>query len=425
MSAVARRRGWCPGALRPMLTGDGLLVRVRITGGVVPPALARALAQAAVEHGNGLIDLSARANLQLRGVREESLPRLQASLGTLGLLDGDEAAEQVRNVMASPLAGIDPTAVDISALVRELEAALVAARDLHGLPAKFFFAVDGGGVLPLDVEADVGITAVPAGLFRIAAAGHGVAEVAATGVVPAALDLARTFLASRSGDERRMSQLMQRSASGATTQQPPSLTPRLSTRDAPLAGWVPLLADIGAFAVAIPFGRLNAGQLVGLADLAQAHGAALRLTPWRAILLAPLKADDAANITRRVDALGLVTDAANPLLHIAACPGSPACLSGEADVQADARRLAAALRPSLPDGASLHLSGCPKGCARREPATISLTADSGRYALAFHARADDPRQTGPMALDEVRDFLASAGIPAYAAPADAERATNA
>ena len=104
---------------------------------------------------------------------------------------------------------------------------------------------------------------------------------------------------------------------------------------------------------------------------------------------------------------------------------SPACLSGEADVQADARRLAVALGRSLPAGASLHLSGCPKGCARREPATISLTADSGRYALAFHARADDPRQAGPMALDEVRDFLASGGIPAYAAPADAERATNA
>ena len=423
MSAAARRRGWCPGALRPMLTGDGLLVRVRITGGVVSPALARSLAQAAVEHGNGLIDLSARANLQLRGVREESLPQLQACLGALGLLDGDEAAEQVRNVMASPLAGIDPTAVDISALVRDLEAALVAARDLHGLPAKFFFAVDGGGVLPLDVEADVGITAVAAGCFRIAAAGHGVAEVEATGVIPAALDLARTFLASRSADERRMSQFIQRSASRITTQKRDS-PPRLSTRETPLAGWVPLPEGAGAFAAAIPFGRLTAGQLIGLADLAQAHGAALRLTPWRAILLAPLKADDAADIARRVEVLGLVADAANPLLRIAACPGSPACLSGEADVQADARRLATALGPSLPAGASLHLSGCPKGCARREPATISLTADSGRYALAFHARADDPRQAGPMALDEVRDFLASGGIPAYAAPADAERATN-
>ena len=30
MNAIApRRKGWCPGALRPMETGDGLLVRVR------------------------------------------------------------------------------------------------------------------------------------------------------------------------------------------------------------------------------------------------------------------------------------------------------------------------------------------------------------------------------------------------------------
>ncbi len=93
MSAAAPardlRKGWCPGALRPMRTGDGLLVRLRITGGVVTAPLARAIAACARDFGNGLIDLSAPANLQLRGVRDETLPAARGGCSDLGLLDDD------------------------------------------------------------------------------------------------------------------------------------------------------------------------------------------------------------------------------------------------------------------------------------------------------------------------------------------------
>ena len=73
---TALRKGWCPGARRPMQAKDGLLVRLRISGGVVPAATMRGIAQAGRAHGNGLFDLSARANLQMRGVRGESMPLL-------------------------------------------------------------------------------------------------------------------------------------------------------------------------------------------------------------------------------------------------------------------------------------------------------------------------------------------------------------
>ena len=100
------RKGWCPGALRPMMARDGLLVRLKITSGIVSAALALAVADLAERHGNGLIDLSARANLQLRGVTEESLPALLDGLDALGLLDADARSEAVRNVLSSPLAGL-------------------------------------------------------------------------------------------------------------------------------------------------------------------------------------------------------------------------------------------------------------------------------------------------------------------------------
>ena len=68
-------KGWCPGALRPMQSGDGLVVRIRPPMGRLTPQQAQAIAKAAETHGNGIIDLSARANLQLRGVTEASHPR--------------------------------------------------------------------------------------------------------------------------------------------------------------------------------------------------------------------------------------------------------------------------------------------------------------------------------------------------------------
>ena len=45
MGDMARIRGWCPGALRPMQSGDGLIVRLRLTGGILPMALAADIAR--------------------------------------------------------------------------------------------------------------------------------------------------------------------------------------------------------------------------------------------------------------------------------------------------------------------------------------------------------------------------------------------
>ncbi|MGH6853295.1 MAG: precorrin-3B synthase, partial [Methylocella sp.] len=142
------RKGWCPGARRPMQAKDGLLVRLRISSGVVPASTMRGLARAGRAHGNGLFDLSTRGNLQLRGVRQECLPYLMEALEALGLIDEDAAAEAVRNVLVSPLAGLDGR-IDAPQAAKALEAALAANKDLHALPGKFGFLIDDGSGLSL------------------------------------------------------------------------------------------------------------------------------------------------------------------------------------------------------------------------------------------------------------------------------------
>ena len=112
MNAIApRRKGWCPGALRPMETGDGLIARVRAPRGRLSLDQAAAVAESALRCGNGAIGLSARGNLHLRGLSERSLPDLHRRLGDAGLIDADPEVERLRNIVVSPLDDVDPDAL--------------------------------------------------------------------------------------------------------------------------------------------------------------------------------------------------------------------------------------------------------------------------------------------------------------------------
>ena len=104
-------KGWCPGALRPMASGDGLVVRVRPPLGRLTPAQAGAIAGAALAHGNGIVDLSARANLQLRGVTEASHGPLISDLRAEGLIDPDIQTESLRNLIVTPFRDAETTAL--------------------------------------------------------------------------------------------------------------------------------------------------------------------------------------------------------------------------------------------------------------------------------------------------------------------------
>ena len=153
-------KGWCPGALRPMESGDGLIARVRPWCGAFSLAQASGLAEIAERLGNGHIDLTRRANLQIRGLREEGLPGLHDALDRLGLLDPDPATEAARNIMVGPLAG-----TEARTLAEALSRALAEDRRVGALPAKFGWLVDGGGPLSIIGErADIALYVTDAGM---------------------------------------------------------------------------------------------------------------------------------------------------------------------------------------------------------------------------------------------------------------------
>ena len=406
MSAANQPKGWCPGALRPMLSGDGYLVRLRISGGVVSAVAARAIADCAQRYGNGLLDLSARANLQLRGVQEASLPALVEALQVHGLIDESAAAEAVRNVLASPLAGLSPDAAfDIRPHVQALEQRLASNVALHGLPSKFGFIVDDGGGLSLaSIGADIRFLALhdqSAPRFLVSLAGcDEAALIEAVELPDVAARLAVAFMNEARKCEtppRRMGALIAsrgaaviwRAAGLAPTPQ----TPRAATPPQPL-GHHSLVAS-GFLGLGFPFGRVSAQDLAWLADMAQAHGAGeMRLTPWRAILLPGVDAKAARDILSQASD-AFITDPNDARLAVIACPGAPACASADAPTQEDALSLAPLARTLSPAGVTLHVSGCAKGCARPRASAVTLVARAGLYDLITQGRASDtPVQEG-------------------------------
>ena len=215
--AAHYRKGWCPGALKPMETGDGLLARVRAPGARLSLDQAVALADAAIRCGNGALGLTARANLHVRGLSERTLPDLHARLENAGLIDTDPEIERLRNIVASPLDDLDPEALlDFGPSVAALEKRLAEDEALRQLPAKFSFVFDALGRLPLgDVEADIRFEALHDGTLAVFLAGPDAlaARCAPAEVGEVAARLGRAFLAlagDGEGAPRRMRALVER-----------------------------------------------------------------------------------------------------------------------------------------------------------------------------------------------------------------------
>jgi precorrin-3B synthase len=408
-------KGWCPGALAPMLSGDGYIFRLRLTNGILSFERAKIFSGLARRYGNGAFDLSARANLQMRGVNAENIAPLQRELSALGLLDSDARAEAVRNIVPSPLAGFDSKAVvDARPLVVALEALLSREKALHDLPAKFGFSIDGGGELSLaGVTTDADFSAVAVGeapRLRVTLGGVEAGSVAPENMVAAAEILARNFLALREND-RRMSALVARvgvgplleGASAVIASEAKQSTVRASRsvdcfgaeaprNDAEEAA--PYTKILGAqkcgeqsfVGAGLLFGRIDADALEALADAAKESGAVeLRLTPWRAMLAVGLPLHGAEALAARLEKLGFILDADDSRLAFSACPGAPACPSALGDVRA----AALALAPYWRTGAGrVHVSGCAKGCALNARA-VTLVAAADGFSLVENGFARD------------------------------------
>jgi precorrin-3B synthase len=261
--------------------------------------------------------------------------------------------------------------------------------------------VEDGGRPHLDaVSADIRLRAVVCAQqsrFCVGLGGDGAAatwlgSIAPTDLIDVVLGLL-TFIAAH-GPSTRAVELVRTEGVGPFRSAlarwlTPSLPPP-SREPAEMVGLHPL--DDGTFAlgIALAFGHAHADALAQIVRIAADHGAAaVRPAPTRALLLIGVASHRAAQLAAAAAQRGFVVDAHDPRRRIAACPGSPGCASGFIP----ARAIAAALAPSLPphlaatSRVSLHVSGCPKGCAHPGPAALTVVGTARGCGLARHASA--------------------------------------
>lgn len=370
-------QGWCPGAHRPMMSGDGLVVRVRPFRATVTVAQGRALCDLARRFGNGALDLTSRANLQIRGVAAPDHPALLTELAALGLLDADPAREGRRNILMPHDWQVgDQTDRLHDALLRMLS-------ELPALPQKMGYALDTGAAAWLtDGSADFRFERDQTGGLLLRADGTTLGRpVTDSTAMPVLKDLVSWFVATGGPDAGRMRRHLLRTPLPDAWQERP---PR-----APAAPLTPGRADDGLI-LGAPFGSLpvdaleTALGLKGVRDMRLMHG--------RLFCLRGAGADSAP---------GFISTPGSALLSAHACPGAPLCPQATVETRALAKRLAGRVPGTL------HVSGCAKGCALARPAAFTLTGRDGRFDLVRNgAPWDAPAVAGldPDDLDDLDDL---------------------
>ncbi|MET9481738.1 cobalamin biosynthesis protein CobG [Streptomyces sp. NPDC006638] len=450
--APVRERGdACPGALRLHAADDGRLARLRLPAGVLTHHQAEVLESAAERLGDGHLDITSRGNIQLRGLGESCGGQLARVLYDAGLLPS-EAHERIRNIVASPLAGLDgrgavggqdqgrSSSHSVQLWSKELDELLCASATATALSGRFLFALDDGRGDVAALGADVTLLAQRYGTATLHIQTNPSGwRVSATDAARAALVTAETFLtvaeAGGSGAWRVRELPAGHGLEAAVTARlaeagiPAEREPAAARDPGPAAG-PPAPGAVRspdgtvALSVHAPLGRLSAAQWrllrTAAADTAAAAKAGaggagitpsapygtLRVTPWRGVIVPALAPDTADDLLHRLRTAGLVTDPASPWHGVGACTGRPGCAKALSDVRTDAAR---ALRPPgghlPPPDLPVHWSGCARRCGHPQGTSwVDVVATGeGTYDVSVDG---DARTTA--AGQELADAVAAA-----------------
>lgn len=379
------RRGACPAISAPMKTGDGLLVRLNPVAGLSPQALA-GLCDAAQMHGNGVVEVTARGSVQVRGLTERSASLFAQAVDRIGI--------SVRTgvpVQTGVLSGIDPQEIaDPTGLAENIRTA-IARSGLEGrLGPKVSVVIDGGGSTALEeVASDVWLTALGGDSWMVHVAGNavfsGVEEAARDACLAVLSEIAKEGINARARDlpENKFGFLFKDlHKTGESKQQEFVHTT--------LIGWIPLKGGRLSLGIALPFGSTDANSLKILAEEAASLGVTdIRPAPKRTLAFICESEWQAAKLRAKSETLGFITSPDDPRQAVSACPGTPECASGYFATRSLASDLTSGFGSILDGSMHVHVSGCAKGCAHPAAASLTLVGNCEGIGLVANGTARD------------------------------------
>ncbi|WP_170975732.1 precorrin-3B synthase [Rhizobium sp. FY34] len=388
-SALSMARGACPALSAPMLTGDGYLSRVALTDGVTPAQLS-ALCTLSKAHGNGILDITARGNLQVRGLTVASAELLEQAVRSLALPLREGLA-----VEWSPLAGLDPAETTDPRTLGE--AIIASARVFEGqLAPKLSVVLESGGQIRLDhLLADIRLSAlsIKGDTFWRLTLGGTAATGRTLGVVSDrdAAEVTQALLShlAELGPRARARDIEPAHLPASLLEKVTPVEPSVTAISPAPFGLFALEREHHALRLALAFGQVTAETLHRLVDKAGALGVThLRPAPNHA-LIAFAPEPVCRELLAMAEDEGFITSTGDPLADMSACPGAPACQSGRIETHA-LGRFAADQASGLFDGSlHLHISGCAKGCAHPTPASLTFAAMEDATHLVFAGKTTD------------------------------------
>jgi ferredoxin-nitrite reductase len=427
---------------------DAYMSRLRIPGGQLSSHQLRELADIADKLTSGYVQVTTRANLQMRLIKPADTIQFLHRIQAIGLHTRGAGADNIRNLTGNPTAGVDPVElIDCTPYLKALGDEILNHRDFYNLPRKFNIAFDGGGLIgSVQDTNDIGIKAVRSGeniAFRIClggATGHkafakdcGI-EVEPERIVEVTLAMVRVFIKHGDRSNRKKARLKHLLESW-TLEQYVSETEKLldlPVKRVPLDATTLAYADetiphshIGAYpqkqeglfylGIALPAGQVTAKQMRRLAELAENYASGeIRLTVWQNIVIPNIPAAWLETFKKAVIKCGLDWRQSNVASGVIACTGNRYCKYASTDTKGHALELTRHLekRITLDQPVNIHFTGCPHSCAQHYMGDIGLlgakTAD-GREAYhvfvggGFGSRANCGRQIyQAMAFDELK-----------------------
>ncbi|MBD0021427.1 precorrin-3B synthase [Gordonia pseudamarae] len=366
----------CPGVHATHTAADGALARIRLPGGRVRPPQLEALATATEEFGDGYLELTARGNVQIRGVEDGvGLAELMTAAGLAAAATNDRA----RNIALSPLTGRIGGVADVGDVCAELDAIVGSDAMLTGLSGRFLFGIDDGRCDVIARHPDIAVLARSADTVDVLLGDQPLGSAPTTDAAAALAALARDKVDVapqpwRIGDltdverEEIIIRARDRLAPpvGPITQVAPS--------PSPIVGWFD--QDDGAvlLGAVVELARVPAQLLHFLA----AVNKPVIVTGDREILLCDLDEAVAETVVRVLAPMGLTFDASSPWASVTCCVGSPGCGRAHAPVRDD---LLARVDGGPVTGRE-HWSGCERGCGAPTGAHLLVEAHPDGYRRA-------------------------------------------
>ena len=391
---------------------DSFMVRLRIPGGILSSHQLRGLGSLAEECGSSRADITTRANLQLREFEPRDILRVLTKLQSLGLTSRGAGADNIRNITASPITGLDQSEVcDVGPLAEALHHYILNSRDLYDLPRKFNVAFDNGGAISVLADTnDIGFVAVrvsegqgiPQGLyFRVLLCGITGHKQFATDcgillraeqTLAAAAAMIRVYsengdrtdrkkarlkyLIDRWGVEKFLMETQKRLAFPLLRAPVGICDPRGPVNRLAHLGVHPQRqSNLNYIGVSIPVGRFPAEKMRPIANIAERFGTGeIRLTVWQNLLIPGIPSEMVADAVGALGAAGLECSAGAVMRGTVACTGNRGCRYAATDTKSHAIELAERLdaKFKIAGAVNLHVTGCPHSCAQHYVGDIGL-----------------------------------------------------